>query len=139
MVDKSPIGSFWPTLAEPFRAFGARLADWLAPAAEASQNAAGYRIAIELPGVAQQDVQVTVAEGVVTVKGEKKVEREERGDTWVFSERQYGSFSRSFRLPADADPDQVSAVMQDGVLTVTVARRPDTASEGARQIPVTRA
>ncbi|WP_347313643.1 Hsp20/alpha crystallin family protein [Defluviimonas sp. SAOS-178_SWC] len=92
-------------------------------------------MAIELPGVEEKDIDVTVDEGMVTVRGEKKEEREEKGDTWYFSERQYGSFSRSFRLPADADQSKISADLKDGVLTLTVARAaPEVAK--SRKVPI---
>lgn len=139
MVEKSPLGGFWPALTDPFRMLGTRIADWLSPAAEASQRGEGYRIAVELPGVAEEDVHVTVDDGVLTVKGEKRSSREEKGDDWFFSERQYGSFNRSFRLPGDADPDGVSAALKDGLLTVTVKRRAPDAGKAARRIPVARA
>lgn len=123
MVEKSSTGGFWPSLYEPFRTMGTRLADWLSPAAEASQNGEAYRIAVELPGVAEEDIHVTVEDGVLQIRGEKKSEREEKGDSWYFSERQFGSFSRSFRLPSDADADGVKAEIKDGVLTVTVPKK----------------
>lgn len=123
MVEKHPIGAFWPTLAEPFRQFGARLADWLAPASDAKSDAQAYRISMELPGVAENDVEITAEGGTLTVRGEKRAEREEKGDTWYFTERQYGSFQRSFRLPADADEAGIKAALKDGVLTLTVPRK----------------
>lgn len=129
MVEKSQTGTFWPSFYEPFRQFGAKVADWLAPASEASSDDKAYRIAIELPGVEEKDIDITVDEGMVTVKGEKRESREEKGETWYFSERQYGSFSRTFRLPADADGSKVSAELKDGVLVLNVAR---TAPEAAR-------
>jgi HSP20 family protein len=137
MVEKSAPGSFWPSLYEPFRMMGTRLADWLSPAAEASQNGDGYRIAVELPGVAEDDIHVTVEDGVLQIKGEKKSEREEKGDTWYFSERQFGSFSRSFRLPSDADAGGVKAEMKDGVLTVTVPKKPE--KKPAARVPISKA
>src|SRR5690606_22384965 len=70
MVEKSLMGGLWPSLYEPFRSFGARISDWLAPASEASSDDKTYRIAIELPGVDEKDVELTVDDGVVTVKGE---------------------------------------------------------------------
>lgn len=122
MVEKSEHGGLWPSLYDPLRAFGARLADWLTPASEASSGADGYDIAIELPGVSQDDIELTVEEGVVTVRGEKKTQTEKKGDTWYFSERQYGAFRRSFRLPPDADGSKASAEMKDGVLHVKVPK-----------------
>lgn len=134
MVDKSQSGSFWPSLYEPFRLMGTRLADWLSPASEASQNGESYRIAMELPGVSEDDVHLTVDDGVVEIRGEKKSQREEKGDTWYFSERQFGSFSRSFRLPSDADSSAVKAEMKDGVLTVVVPRK--AAQTSAKRVPI---
>ncbi|WP_372840142.1 Hsp20/alpha crystallin family protein [Phaeovulum sp.] len=123
MVEKSLTSGFWPTLYEPFRTFGTRLAEWVAPAAEASEKDGAYTIAMELPGVDEKDVEITVDDGIVTVKGEKKTSREEKGETWYFSERQFGSFSRSFRLPMDADESAVKADLVGGVLTVSVKKK----------------
>ncbi len=122
MVEKSELSNFWPSLYEPFRTFGARLAEWLSPASEAASTEDAYVIKMELPGVEEKDIDITVENGVVSVKGEKKSEKEEKGETWYFSERQYGAFARSFRLPADADEAKVQAELKDGVLTITVPR-----------------
>ena len=103
MVEKTHTTGLWPSLADPFRAMGSRLAEWIAPASEASGDDNAYRISIELPGVEEKDIALSAENGIVTLKGEKKTEREEKGETWFFSERQYGAFSRSFRLPPDAD------------------------------------
>lgn len=132
MVESSYGGGFWPSLYDPFRKVGTRLAEWLAPAAEASSDKEAYRIGIELPGVDQADIHLAVDDGLVTVRGEKKTSREEKGDTWYFSERQFGSFSRSFRLPPDADENAVRAEMKDGVLTVTIPRKTPQKSESRR-------
>lgn len=137
MVEKSALSGFWPTLYEPFRMAGSRLADWLSPASEASQDGSAYRIALELPGVAEEDVHLTVEDGVVTVKGEKKTTREEKGETWYFSERQFGSFTRSFRLPADADDAAVKAETKDGVLTITIPKKAAHEAKSKR-IPIAR-
>ena len=136
MVEKTELGHFWPSLYEPFRTFGQRVSDWLAPASEASGDDGAYVITMELPGVAEKDVDVTVADGVVTVRGEKRTEEDRKGDTWYFSERQYGAFRRSFRLPQDVAQDAVKAKMTDGVLTLTVPRVDPTPEPGARKIAI---
>lgn len=123
MVEKSETGGFWPSLYDPFARMGSRLAEWVAPASEAAADENAYRISMELPGVEEKDIDVTMHDGVLQVKGEKRNEREESGDTWFFSERSFGSFSRSFRLPPDADADKVEADLKDGVLTVSVKKR----------------
>jgi len=123
MVEKSHDAGFWPSVYDPFRNLGARLADWITPASEASTDETAYRISMELPGVQDGDIDLTVEDGVVSVRGEKKSEREDKGDTWDFRERQFGSFQRSFRLPADADAEAVSADLKDGVLIITVPKQ----------------
>ncbi len=102
MIETSQNAALWPRLVDPFRSLGARVADWFAPPSDASSDESDYRISIELPGVSEDDVTLTVENGVVSVKGEKRTAREEKGETWYFSERQYGSFGRTFscrRMP----------------------------------------
>ncbi|MCG6902931.1 MAG: Hsp20/alpha crystallin family protein [Rhodobacter sp.] len=137
MVESSHVSGFWPQLYEPFRAMGARLSEFLSPASEASTNEAGYKISMELPGVEEKDIELSVDNGVVTVKGEKKSSREESGDTWYFSERQYGAFQRSFRVAPDADLTGVSADLTDGVLTVSVPRKAPT-QKAAKTVKITK-
>lgn len=79
----------------------------------------------ELPGVRPEDVDITVAAGMLTIRGEKRDQHEERRGNAVYSERSFGSFGRTVRLPSTADPDKVDAVYRDGVLTVTVGKRPE--------------
>ncbi len=132
MVEKSHTSGFWPSLYEPFRGLGERVSEWVAPAAEASGVDHAYHIAVELPGVSEDDIHLSVNEGVVTLNGEKRTEREEEGETWYFSERQYGSFSRSFRLPPDADGAKVEAALNDGVLRITVPKQTPSADPAHR-------
>lgn len=138
MVEKSHAAGFWPSLYEPFRNVGNRLADWIAPASEAAAAEDAYRIALELPGVAEDDIHLTLDDGVLTVKGEKRSSREESGETWYFSERQYGSFSRSFRLPPDADPGKVTADLADGVLTVSIRKKAKAETVSGSRIPISK-
>ena len=136
MVEKSQSG-FWPSVYEPMLNFRQRVADWLSPASDASANDDAYHITLELPGVTEDDIDVSVHEGVLTVKGEKTQEREEKGDTWFFSERQYGAFSRTFRLPADADGDRLEAHLKDGVLSLSVPKRTEATGE-AKKVAIKR-
>lgn len=135
MIEKSQMAGFWPQVYEPLRNLGTRMAEWMAPASEASSDDAAYRITMELPGVAEKDIDLSVHDGVVTVKGEKSDEREEKGDTWFFTERQYGAFSRSFRLPTDADGDKIEATLKEGVLRLEIPRR-DTQSAKGRKVEI---
>ena len=135
MVEKSGGPGWWPELSEPFRALGSRIADWFAPRSEASADKAAYRISVELPGVAEEDIEVSLREGSLTVKGEKRSERTEEGEGYFFSEREYGRLQRTFRLPADADPEKVEAHAEKGVLRITIGKR-SPKENGSRKIPV---
>jgi len=123
MVEKTHQSSLWPSLVDPLRAFGTRVAELVSPASEASSDGNDYTINVELPGVDEADITLSAHDGALTLKGEKRVEREESGKTWYFSERQYGAFSRSFRLPPDADDAKVRADLKDGVLTIRIPKR----------------
>lgn len=136
MVEKPQGAGMWPQMFEPFRNFGRSVSEWLSPASEASADGKSYKITVELPGVEEKDVEITVNAGLLSVKGEKRTEREEKGETWYFSERQYGAFSRSFRLPADADEDAVKADLKDGILTIIVPQRSGTDKDGARKVAI---
>jgi len=123
MLEQTPSKGWWPSVYEPLRQVSSRIADWFTPASEASSKAESYEIAIELPGVDPDDVDISVHDGVLILKGEKRSGHEEEGDTYFFSERQYGAFSRSFRLPPDADGDAIKADMKDGVLSVSIPKK----------------
>ena len=122
MVEKSHTAGWWPQLYEPLRGLGEKIADWCAPRSEASAVRDCYEISLELPGVDADDIDVSIEDGHLTVKGEKRFEREEQGRTYFFSEREYGAFQRSFRLPADAQADDITADFKNGVLVLTVPK-----------------
>jgi HSP20 family protein len=92
------------------------------PAVDVSENDACYTITIEIPGARKDDVHVALQEGVLLVHGEKKSEREEKKDRSRYVERSYGSFSRAFSLPADADAEHLEASFKDGVLGIRIPR-----------------
>ena len=122
MVEK-PHGPFWwPDLYQPLRQMGEKVAEWISPASEAKSGKATYEIRVELPGVKKEDVEIELHDGVLTVKGEKRSETTEEGEGFFFSERQYGKFQRTFRLPADAAEDGVEARYADGLLTIDVPK-----------------
>ncbi len=122
MVEKAHTSGWFPGLYEPLRNMSAKVADWFAPASEAAATKDAYTVTVELPGVETDDIDVSVNDGVLTLKGEKRSSREEKGESWFFSERQYGAFSRSFRLPPDADQNKVSADFKSGVLRISIAK-----------------
>lgn len=116
-------GDWWPDLVEPFRALGSRIHDFFSPQAEAASTDEAYEIELEIPGVEEKDIEISQNGDVLTVKGEKHAARKEEGKTYYFSERVYGAFQRSFRLPADVNPDGIEAVCQNGVLTIRLPKR----------------
>ncbi|MEQ8194117.1 MAG: Hsp20/alpha crystallin family protein [Rhodospirillales bacterium] len=118
----SQAGDWWTGFLDPLKGIGSKISNFFAPNAEASATDDLYEIAVELPGVTENDIDITLHDGVLTVRGEKKFEREEKGKTFYFSERAYGAFHRSFRLPADVDESKVSASFKDGLLTVKVPK-----------------
>lgn len=126
--------SWWPALYEPFHNLGARIADRFAPPSEAADEDDVYVLNVELPGVALEDVDVTVAEDVMTISGEKTSKRADASGGYLFSEIRYGAFRRSFQLPPSADPNNVEAEMKDGVATLRIAKRD--AATPARSIPI---
>jgi len=97
------------------------VAEW-APLVDISEDDKEYLIKAELPEVKREDVKVTAEEGTLTITGERKFEKEEKGKKYHRVERSYGSFARSFSLPDDASPAKVSAEFKDGVLTVHLVK-----------------
>ena len=91
------------------------VADW-APTVDISETEAEYAIKAELPEVKKEDVKVTVEDGVLTLQGERKQEKEEKGKKYHRIERSYGRFVRSFTLPDTVDESKVKAEYTDGVL-----------------------
>jgi len=109
----------WPSLfrgGDPERS----LARW-APAMDLSETKDGYAITVELAGTKPEDIQIECHEHQLTIKGEKRSEREEKDEHRHYTERTFGSFSRSIRLPPDAS-DEVKAKFNEGVLTVDVPK-----------------
>ena len=101
------------------------------PHVEVSENDDEVKVVAELPGIEEKDVEVSLQEGMLTIKGEKKSENQKA----VYSERWHGQFERAVRLGPDVDPDRVSASFKNGVLTVTAQKRPP-AQRQTRRIEV---
>jgi HSP20 family protein len=93
-----------------------------APQVDITETADEYRVHAELPGVTKDDVAVELEHGTLTIRGEKKSQRDEKTEKGRRLECSYGTFSRSFTLPQDADADQITAKFKDGVLDVTIKR-----------------
>jgi HSP20 family protein len=105
------------------------------PAIEFAEGEKDYSITAELPGMDESDIEVSIADGVLTLKGEKKEEQERKEKGLRLSERRYGSFERRFALPADANEQTVSATFKKGVLSVTIPKD-DKVQEHSRKIEI---
>jgi HSP20 family protein len=95
--------------------------DW-APRANISETDAEFSITVEVPGIKREDVKINIDDHVLSVRGENKQEKEEKGKKFHRIERYYGSFNRSFSLPENVNEDKVEAVFNDGVLTLTIPK-----------------
>ena len=91
------------------------------PHVEVSETDNEVKLVAELPGMEEKDVELTLNEGRLTLKGEKKTET----DGAVYSERWHGQFERTVQLGPDVDPDKIKAEFKNGVLTITVGKRPE--------------
>ncbi len=108
------------------------------PALEMVEDDKNYRLTVELPGLTEQDVEINVADGALSISGEKKEEQERKEKGVLVSERSYGSFRRQIDLPNDVDPDGIKAAFKDGVLTVTLAKD-ETSAARTRKIAIEKA
>ena len=96
--------------------------DLAMPRVDIAEVEGGYKITAELPGLDEKEVEIALADGVLTIKGEKKAEKDETVKNRHVTERYYGAFQRGFSLPADVDQSGISASCAKGVLTVTLPR-----------------
>ena len=95
--------------------------DWT-PAVDIKESTEAYHIHVELPGLEKEDVKVTLDEGVLSIEGERKFEKETGEKKHHRIERFYGKFSRSFRLPDNVDAEHIAADFKNGVLTLNVLK-----------------
>lgn len=96
----------------------------IVPRLDVAETDASYQVAAELPGVDPAEVTVTVTDGRLVIKGEKKAEKEEKGKDWHRVERSYGSFQRAVDLPLAIAEDKVQAEFSKGVLKITLPKAP---------------
>jgi HSP20 family protein len=107
----------------------------LSPKLDVAETDKEIVVSAELPGIDEKDVDVTLKDDVLTIKGEKKAEKEEKGKNFHRVERSYGAFSRTVAMPAGVDDAMVKASFAKGVLTVTLPKKPGTEA-GARKIAI---
>jgi HSP20 family protein len=107
----------------------------MVPELDVRENTNAITIEAELPGVEEKDVTVTLANGILIIKGEKKQEKEEKSESYHLTERSFGSFQRSLRLPDTVDDTKVEAHFDKGVLKVTAGKKPE-AVKAERRIEI---
>jgi HSP20 family protein len=108
------------------------------PELDVRESSNAIVVEAELPGVDEKDVTVSLANGVLSIKGEKKQEKEEKGQNYHLTERSFGSFERAIRLPDTIDEGKVEAKFDKGVLKVTAAKKAE-AVKSERKIEIKKA
>ena len=121
----------WPRMA--MEGNGRKL-DW-APSADISETDKEYVIRAELPAVKKEDVQVTLDEGMITIKGERKQQKEDKNEKFHRVETFYGTFERRFSLPDNVNADAVRCESKDGILTVHIPKA-EVSKQKPKQITV---
>ncbi|TBW02778.1 Hsp20/alpha crystallin family protein [Azotobacter chroococcum] len=105
------------------------------PAVDIHDKGAAYEISAELPGMDEQDIEVRLSSGCLTIKGEKKEEHEDRKKDTYVAERYYGAFQRSFALPVEVDAERIEARFDKGVLTLSLPKKPEALAD-EKTIPI---
>ena len=105
------------------------------PAVDVVESERAYEVTAELPGIDEKNIEVKVANGILTMRGEKQEEKEEKKKDYYLQERHYGSFERSFEIPEGVDPDKIEAIFKKGVLTVTLPKKVE-AQKPAKKVEV---
>lgn len=98
---------------------------FFSPSMDVVENDKALEVTTELPGMSDKDVEVTIVDNMLTIRGEKKAETKEEKDDYHMIERSYGSFKRSLRLPFDVSVDKIEAQFKDGVLKVVLPKPPE--------------
>lgn len=111
-----------------------KLADWT-PTVDVSETETEFLIKAELPEVKKEDIQISIEGGMLTLKGERKLEKEDQGRKFHRIERSYGSFVRSFHLPEGVDESKVKAEFKEGMVNITLPKSAQ-AKPKAREIPL---
>lgn len=142
-IEESPFQMLWQdvnrTMENFFEGWGERpfsTSNAFSPSLNMTENDTAYTVAVEVPGVAEDDIEITLTPNMLTIKGEKKEEQEEKTDQYYHLERQYGSFCRQVPLPPNTvNQDEVVANFDKGILTVTLPKLEE-AQQIIKRIPV---
>lgn len=108
----------------------------LSPRTDVVENDKEVSLTAELPGIDEKDISLSIEQGVLTLKGEKRSEKDEKKDNRRVMERHYGRFQRSFTLPSSVDDSKIEAGFDKGVLTVTMPKHSGAEKESGRKIKI---
>jgi HSP20 family protein len=97
------------------------------PVADVTEDDKSFKIAVELPGISEKDVEVMLSDDLLTIRGEKKQAEERKEEGYYLAERSYGMFERSFVVPPSVDSSKISANVTNGVLSVVLPKIPEAA------------
>jgi HSP20 family protein len=124
---------FWHRIDHPDSGNGLLGTNW--PTADVSETDKTIEVSVELPGMDEKDIEVSMSDDVLTIRGEKKTEIEKKEKGYYLSERSFGSFYRTIPLPAGVDTGKAEAQFKKGVLTITLPKAPE-AEEKIKKIQV---
>ena len=138
LFEESPFSALQQAMDEMMGGFG--IEPWgrreggfeLAPRIDVSEDPEGFHISAELPGVKKDDIQLTLHNELLTIRGEKKEEHEEKKKDYYQLERTYGSFCRTVRVPGEVTTDKIDATFKDGVLEVYLPKSREAQAEQKR-------
>ncbi|WP_417594860.1 Hsp20/alpha crystallin family protein [Parasphingorhabdus sp.] len=105
------------------------------PLVELRDKKSEYELVAEVPGMDSDEIEIKLSDGMLRISGEKSESHEEEGETFMFSERRYGSFERAIKLPNGVDEEKISADTKDGLLTVHIPKSAE-AIQKERKIPI---
>ena len=133
-------GLSWPRLGFLEPIFDRSTREWIGDnwgASDISETDSAYRISIELPGCEDKNLDVSVANGTVSIRGEKKQESKETAEQYLSTGRKYGSFQQTFRIPEDADVEKITATYKNGVLELVMPKN-ESAKKSVKKIAISK-
>ncbi len=114
---------FWPSWGRSLRRAAPELPSLLTPAVDLVESEKSFEITTELPGMDEKNIEVRLADGVLTIKGEKQQDKEEKQKNYYRRERSYGAFERSFEVPDTVEADKIEASFSKGILKLMLPKK----------------
>lgn len=102
------------------------------PSVDVSESEKEIKVTAELPGMEHKDIDISIANDVLTLRGEKKIEKEEKEENYYRKERSYGAFHRDVPLPAEVETENVEAIFKNGILTIRLPKKPEAQRKSKR-------